>query len=111
MDPSLFDYGNLKSLDNRALLYKLKSDLNLNMIDLWNYIREKHLSSIDCEGVKKKYIYLRLDGADPEDVLIHFLMQESDIVEERSYNIFKDNLDIFFDITEKEEDSIIIELT
>ena len=106
-----FDFNDYRSVDNRAILYKLKEDSDINLLSVEEYINDRYSSYVNCDSAKKKYLYVTVDDIDIEDILTNYLIENildiSNIIE--PFMLIKSNIDVFFDITENEENGIIIE--
>lgn len=106
------------SLDIRTLLYAVKDELELSMIDFDEFIQEQY-PLITTDNVKKNYLYAITDNYDIIDcltVFIHDKIVSNDKVNESFdenddiHTLVYNNIDIFADITNKEHDTYIIEI-
>lgn len=104
----------------RAKLYMIKDDLSLSMIDFNNFIKDKY-PICDCDNITKKYIYISTDNYDINECICKYIISKIDDndniknifkkEQDNIYDIIIDNLDVFVDIIEKEDNIIIVELS
>lgn len=106
-------------LDERTLLYGIKDKLNISMIDFGHYIEEEY-PIIECDNIKKNYIYLTTDNYDVKKCLSKFILEQIEYNslddnfdrydDEELLSLIYNNIDIFADITEKADVTYIIEI-
>ena len=111
------DLLDMNSIEKRSFLYAIRDELNLSMIDFFEYLQTHH-SSIECDNVKKNFMYLTSDK-DIDIIKSYVVEYIYDKIIDTHGNIDKfdiqkiltDNIDIFVEITENEHDVYIIELS
>lgn len=107
----------MNSIEKRSFLYAIRDDLNLSMIDFSEYLKSHH-SSIECDNVKKNFIYLTTENSVDliKSYMVEYILEKimdtyENINESDINQILLDNIDIFVEITENEHDVYIIELS
>lgn len=106
----------MNSIEKRSILYAIKDNLSLSMIDFYEYLKTHH-NLIECDNVKKNFIYLttELDLDKIKSYVIEYItekiMDMYDNTFESIDQILLDNIDIFVEITENDNDVYIIELS
>lgn len=105
-------------LNDRTLLYAIRDQLALSMIDFADYLSNDY-PLIDCDSVKKNYLYATTDNYKLDEIITKYilnLMIENDSLNESvnkddMYDTIYNNIDIFVEIMNKDDDTYIIELT
>lgn len=97
--------------DKKLHAFMLNDVIDFNIDELVTYI-EDNCPSIDIFNIKKNYVHIQQNGQDLNKVLTEFICEkvtdageEVDDLEE----LVSDNLDRFFDITDKSDDIVIVE--
>lgn len=105
----------MNDLDIRSLMYALKEELNLSMIEFEQYIHDHY--AIECNNTKKNFIYLTTDQYDIVKCIAEYIQQKINDSENISidesdelYSSIYDYIDVFVDIIEKDDDVYIVEL-
>ena len=102
-------------LNERTLAFLINGGINISIYDLCRYIASNY-KTVDCYDIRKNFTNLALNGCDIEDILYSYLKDTITNIEdytddEYDYDhLIKTNLDVFFDITEKENDVVTVEL-
>jgi hypothetical protein len=106
-----------EKLDGRTLAFLINDILDISISDLCRYVNDNY-KSIDCDIIRKNYVYFAMNGNDIHEMLSSYVINKIKSIEEykndEEYDydsIVKNNLDIFFDTTESDNDTIIVELS
>lgn len=94
-------------LDSRVLSFMINDKLNFNMFDLCKYINNQY-SSVDVYTIKKNFIQISDQNIGIiNDILFSFISDRIKSVDDTVDDIdfIKDNLDVFFEVTEDESNS------
>ena len=91
--------------------FMLNDIIKFNIDELVTFIEDNY-PSIDISNIRKSYIYVEPNGNNLENVLKRFIISKVDELGEGGDDIessINENIDIFFDITEKSEGLYIVE--
>ena len=101
----------------RTTAFLIRSRLNYTIFDLCRYLDDE-CKGVDCNDIRKQFVSVSTNGMDMPSVLTRFVMSEINRSLDRETEIpdvadlnsaIKDNIDIFFDITEDSDDLVFIE--
>ena len=111
-EPNITSTKDLR-LDDKTLAFLLTDSLNISISELCRYI-ESNFSTVDCYDIKKNYIQIS-NGHNIINILSSYVYDKLTKVdnydEDYDYKrIISDNIDVFFDIIESGNDSVIIEI-
>jgi len=91
--------------------YMLNDIITFNIDELVTHIEDNYPSA-DIYNIKRTYFHLQPNGNDLNDILSSFLINKVNELDEGGDEIeklIKENINIFFDITNKTDDILIIE--
>lgn len=101
--------------DERTLAFLICDGLDITISDLCRYI-DYNSYSIDICTVRKNYVQIQLNGNNIYDILNSYIYDKLSKVEginmeDCDYrSVISDNFDIFFNLSESDNDVITIEL-
>lgn len=91
--------------------FMLNDIINFNIDELVTHIEDNYPSA-DIYNIKRTYFHLQPNGNNLDDILSSFIINKVNELNEGGDEIeelIKNNIDIFFDITNKTDDIYIIE--
>ena len=98
-----------KSMKKDKLYAFMINDLiNFNIDELVTFI-EDEFPSCDIYNVKRNYIHIQPNGSDIKKILSDFIISKVDEKNSEVEKCIIENIDVFFDITNKTDDVFIIE--
>ena len=106
---------NTDVINERTLAFLINDALDISISDLCRYI-EQNYQSVDCCVIRKNYTHLSMNGCDIKDILTNYVYEKIkslDDYKDDDYDYLKiidENLDIFFDVTDREDDVVVVEL-
>lgn len=103
----------MEAINEKMYSFLLKDKLNLSIYDMCRYIEENY-PSVDIYNIKKNYVHIQPNNNKIDDMLISYICHEiynilEDEMEEDIETLVRDNLQIFFEITDKEDGIVIVE--
>ena len=102
-------------LNERTLAFLINGGIDISIYDLCRYITANY-QTIECYDIRKNFTNLSLNGCDIEEVLCSYLKNTITNIEDYTDDdydydhLVRTNLDVFFDITEKDNDIVSVEL-
>ena len=100
-----------KKSDKRMNAFMINDLLKFNIDELVTFIEDNY-PSVDISNVKRTYIHVELNNNDLNNILINFVISKINELNEGGDEVeecIKENIDIFFDITNKTDDVYIVE--
>ena len=91
--------------------FMLNNIINFNIDELVTHIEDNYPSA-DIYNIKRTYFHLQPNGNDLNDILSSFLIDKVNELNEGGEEVetlIRDNINIFFDITDKSDNIYIIE--
>ena len=99
--------------ENKMTAFMINGILKFNIDELVTFIEDNY-PSVDISNIKKSYIHVQINGNDLDDILKKFIIEkvnELDEGGEKIEKIINENINIFFDVTNKTDDIYIVERT
>lgn len=99
--------------ENKMTAFMINGILKFNIDELVTFIEDNY-PSVDISNIKKSYIHVQINGNDLDDILKKFIIEkvnELDEGGEKVEKIINENINIFFDVTNKTDDIYIVERT
>ena len=96
---------------NKMNAFMLNDIIKFNIDELVTFIEDNY-PSVDMYNVKKTYVHVQPNGHSLNDILIKFIINKVNEMGEGGDDVescIKNNINIFFDITEKSDDVYIVE--
>lgn len=96
---------------DKLYAFMINDLLDFNIDELVTFIEDEY-PSCDIYNVKKRYIHIQPNGIDLNKILINFILQKLNDTNEKSdeaEKCIKENINIFFDITDKSDGVYIVE--
>ena len=99
------------SKESKMNAFMLNDIIKFNIDELVTFIEDNYPSA-DISNIRKTYIYLEPNGNNLDDILKKFIINKVNELDEGGDEVetcINENIDIFFDVTEKSEGIYIIE--
>lgn len=99
--------------ENKMTAFMINGILKFNIDELVTFIEDNY-PSVDISNIKKSYIHVQINGNDLDDILKKFIIEKVNELDEGGEEIEKiinENINIFFDVTNKTDDIYIVERT
>lgn len=99
--------------DKKLHAFMLNDIIDFNIDELVTFIEDNY-SSIDIFNIKKNYIHVQPNGQNLDSVLVNFIVEKiTELGEEGDIEdlpeMITENIDRFFDITNKSDEVVIVE--
>ena len=91
--------------------YMINSIIKFNIDELVTYLEDNH-PTMDIYNVKRTYIHVQPNGGDLENALAQFIIDKLNDMDEGGNDIentVRSYIEVFFDITRKNDDVYIVE--